>query len=60
MIGGVSTTRFILAGRADVGELLALDDVELEVIAARVLADDHAGIDLGAVLDEHRARGPAG
>jgi hypothetical protein len=46
--------RFVCAlGGADVGKLLALDDVELEVIAARVLANDHAGIDLGAVLDEH-------
>src|SRR5690242_14866913 len=38
----------ILARRADVGELAALEDVDFEVVAARVLADDHALIDLDA------------
>jgi hypothetical protein len=39
---------------ADVGELLALEHVDDEVVAARMLADDHAGINLPAGLDHHR------
>src|SRR3984957_19378459 len=34
--------RFVLGGGADVGELLALEDVDLQVVVAGVLADDHA------------------
>src|SRR6185369_8261927 len=45
----------LLAGGADVGELLALDDVHFEVVASRVLADDHALIDARARADEERA-----
>ena len=45
----------VLAGGADVGELLALQRVDVEVVAAGVLADDHAGIDLLARADEQRA-----
>ena len=44
----------VLAGGTDVGELLALQHVELEIVAAGVLADDHALIDPGAGIDEHR------
>src|SRR5262245_48400941 len=40
---------------ADVGQLLALEDINLEIIAAGVLAHDHAAIDLPARLDHHRA-----
>src|SRR6185312_6441990 len=47
--------RFVLRGGADVGELLALENVDLEVVVARVLADDHALVDLPAGLDHHRA-----
>src|SRR5882672_5938023 len=32
--------RLVLRGGADVGELLALEDVDLEVVVAGVLADD--------------------
>src|SRR6185503_4963800 len=37
------------------GELLALEDIDLEVVVPGVLADDHAGINLPAGLDHHRA-----
>src|SRR5450755_1887572 len=47
--------RFVLRGGADVGELLALQDVDLEVVVAGVLADDHALVDLAAGRDHHRA-----
>src|SRR5690606_8613423 len=43
------------AGRADVGELLALADVDLHVAGARVLAHDHALVDLDARPDEQGA-----
>src|SRR6202042_1512914 len=45
----------VLGVGADVGELLALEHVDFEVVAARVLADDHATINLPARLDHHRA-----
>src|SRR6185437_377201 len=47
--------RLILRRGADVGELLALEHVDLEIVVAGVLADDHAAIDLPARLDHHRA-----
>ena len=54
-IGGVSRTASSLTGGADVGELLALEHVDLKVVVAGVLADDHAAINLPARLDHHRA-----
>ena len=45
----------VLAGGADVGQLLALDRVDVEVIPAAVLADDHALIGLFARAHEHDA-----
>ncbi|CDX42319.1 conserved hypothetical protein [Mesorhizobium sp. ORS 3359] len=47
--------RLVLAGGADVGELLALEHVHFEVVVARMDADDHALIDLDARIDDHRA-----
>src|SRR4051812_24740238 len=41
-------------GGAHVGQLLLLDRVDVEVLLARVLAHDHALVDLLAGLDEHR------
>lgn len=46
---------FILAGGADVGQLLALQNVHFEIVIARVNADNHAGINLLTRLDDHRA-----
>src|ERR1700749_842078 len=40
---------FVLAGCAEVGELLGLQRIDLEVLSLRILADDHA-------LVEHLAR----
>src|SRR5262245_22666987 len=47
--------RFVLTSSADVRELLALEDVHLEIVVARVNAYDHAGIDLDTGVDDHRA-----
>src|SRR5690348_17238401 len=47
--------KFLTGGLADVGDLLLLGDVHVHVVAARVLADDHALVDLGARRDEQRA-----
>ena len=47
--------RFVGAGRADVGELLALDRVDHQVVVAAVDADDHAFVQLVAGRDEHAA-----
>src|SRR6516164_2269012 len=44
----------VLGMGADIGELLALEHVDLEVVAARVLAHDHAAIDLPSRVDHHR------
>src|SRR5262249_9467303 len=44
----------VLACGTDVGELLALDDVDDEVVVACVLAHDHALIDASLWLDDHR------
>src|SRR3984957_20127873 len=49
------THRLVLGVGSDIGELLALEHVDLEIIVARVLADDHALIYLPARLDHHRA-----
>src|SRR5580658_1416404 len=38
----------VLGMGADVGQLFAFEDVDLKVIVAGVLADDHAAIDLPA------------
>ena len=45
----------VLAGSADVGQLLALQHVDFKIVFAVMLADDHALIDLPAGLDHHRA-----
>ena len=45
--------RFIGAGRTDVCELLALQRVHFQVVAARMFADDHALIDRFTRVDEH-------
>src|ERR1700760_2164101 len=47
--------RLVLRRGADVGELLALEHVDDQVVVARVLADDHAVVNLPARLDHHRA-----
>src|SRR5205085_8909081 len=44
----------VLGGRADVGQLLALQRVDVEVVAAAVRADDHPLIDLRPGVDEYR------
>src|ERR1700722_4389133 len=41
-----------LVGLADVGDLLLLGDVHVHVVVTRVLADDHALIDLGGRVYE--------
>src|SRR5712691_2227612 len=45
----------VRGGRAHVGELLLLGDVDVDVGLARVLADDLALVDLDAGPDEHGA-----
>src|SRR5262249_19950164 len=44
----------VLGVGPDIGELLALEYVDFEVVATRVLAHDHATIDLPAGFDHHR------
>src|SRR5687767_8628860 len=44
--------RLLRRGRADIGQVLALADVHLQVAVANVLADDHAFIDLYRRHDE--------
>src|SRR3990167_8825851 len=46
---------FVLAAGADVGQLLGLHRVYVQVVGPGVLADDHALIGLLAAADEHRA-----
>src|SRR4029079_12763280 len=46
--------RLVLGCGAHIGKLLALQHIDLEIVVARVLADDHAAIDLPAWLDHHR------
>ena len=45
----------VLAGGADVVQLLGLHRIDVQVVPARVLADDHALIGLFAGADEHDA-----
>src|SRR6476661_3525682 len=45
----------VRGGGAHVGELLLLGDVDVHVVGAGVLADDHALVDLGGRVDEERA-----
>src|SRR6516165_5180649 len=44
----------VLGMGADIGELLALEHVDLEVVAPGVLAHDHAAVNLPPRLDHHR------
>ena len=53
--GGTRCTRVLGRRGAHVGELLLLHDVDVDVLLARVLADDHALVDPIARLDEHLA-----
>src|ERR1035438_4287970 len=46
---------FVGGGSAHVGELLFLDDVDVEIGIAGVFADDHAFVDLGSGRDENLA-----
>ena len=54
-IGRGQAHRLVRARGADVGQLLALERVHLEVVVAAVLADDHAAVDLLLRADEHAA-----
>ena len=47
--------RLILAGGADIGQLLFLDRVHFQIIVARMLTQDHADINLHAGVHEQRA-----
>src|SRR5215475_1917247 len=47
--------RFVLAGGTDVGELLALDDVDDEIVVAGVLANDHALVHPRLGINHHGA-----
>jgi hypothetical protein len=53
--GGISFSKHVGGRGPDVGELLLLGDVDVHVVGARVLADDHALVDLGRRLDEQGA-----
>ena len=55
LLVGDEAERFVGAGGAHVGELLFADGVDVEVVVAGVLADDHALVDLDAVGDEEDA-----
>src|SRR5438105_7758586 len=44
---------FVLAGRAHVGELLALDRIDDQIVVATVNPDDHALVELVARRYEH-------
>src|SRR5215210_3286957 len=43
------------AGGADVGELLVLADVDVEVVLTAILANDHADVDFGRWSDKEAA-----
>ena len=58
--GGTSRSSTSAAGGAHVGELLLLGDVDVHVVDAGVLADDHALVDLGRRGREHACRAPGG
>src|SRR3984885_9425701 len=47
--------RLILGMGAGIGQLLALEHIDFEIVVARVLANDHAAIDLPARFDHHWA-----
>src|SRR5271166_6156536 len=49
---GVQANEHIGGGRAHVGEVLLLDRVDIEILRAGVLADDHPLVDLLARTDE--------
>ena len=53
--GGMRFSKLSAVDGAHVGELLLLGDVDVHVLVARVLADDHALVDLLRRLDEERA-----
>ena len=53
--GGRQAHRFVGAGSTHVGELLALDRVDDQVVVAAVNADDHAFVQLVAGQHEHAA-----
>ena len=46
IFGGIKPNRFVGGRSAHVGELLFLDDVDVEIAVTRILADDHAFVDL--------------
>ena len=52
---GTRRSGVVGAGGAHVGELLFADAVDVEVVVARVLADDHAFVDFDAVAEEEDA-----
>ena len=52
---GISRTKLVGRGRAHVRELLLLRRVDVEVVGAGVLADDHPLVDVGARPDDERA-----
>src|SRR5262249_53747861 len=47
--------RLVLRSGANIGELLALQHVDFEIVAAGMFAHDHAAIDLPTGFDHHRA-----
>jgi hypothetical protein len=47
--------RLILAGGADIGQLLFLDRVHFQIIVARMFTQDHADINLDTGINEQRA-----
>ena len=52
---GIRRIAFIGGGGAHVGQLLFAHGVDVEIVVARVLADDHAFVDLHAGADEEFA-----
>ena len=54
-IGGVEHDVLVLAGGADVGQLLRLERVDRQVVVAAVDADDHALVDRDRRADEQAA-----
>src|SRR5205814_1035854 len=51
---GYQPLQLLAGGGADVGELLLLGDVDVHVVGAGVLPDDHVLVHLGGRLDEQR------
>ena len=58
--GGISFSNLSEVDGAHVGQLLLLGDVDVHVVGAGVLADDHALVDLGGRLARTACRAPAG